>query len=117
MRDIEKEVYDTLETIYPTYEHGSVSEKDTSDDNYFSIEVIDSDYPNSYDDEYVTEEFDFIIAFYTTDPEHIKETARRAESALSEIGLISQGPPIPTKSDINARYGRIAEYKFIQERK
>ena len=116
MRDIESEVYACLGEIYPAYEHGSISEKETNADNYFTVELVDPSYPHSYDDVFVTEEYDFIITFYTTDPELVKTTARQAEAELTEIGLISQGPPIPVKSEVNARYGRMAEYKYIHRK-
>lgn len=114
MEDYESLIYSTLERIYPAYEHGTIEEDRDYDPDFFTVSFGASGYQNYYDNEPVASNYDVMVFFYSTDPDHLISVPKQAENELKSIGLIPQGPAIPAPSDEPSHTGRVLEFKILQ---
>lgn len=96
-----------LETFgYPVIRQGSLGEDEDYPDNFFTFWNNDSYDGNHYDNDNISDIYDFDVNFYSTDPEATYTKLRDAKQLLKSNGFIVSGDGYDVASDESTHTGR-----------
>lgn len=96
-----------LETFgYPVKRQGSLGENEDYPNNFFTFWNNDSYDGNHYDNDSVSDIYDFDVNFYSIDPEAAYTKLREAKKLLKSNGFIVSGDGYDVASDEPTHTGR-----------
>ena len=107
---------DTLSVFgYPIFQQGTLEEDEPYPENFFTFKNISTDGNEFYDNEEHSYIWEFIVAFYSSNPELVNKELLEAKKYLKNAGFIVGGKGYDVDSDEPTHTGRGIHVRIIEK--